>query len=78
MTKTSLVIFMAAIMIVGIVGTGMIPNAEALKSKGTGTSQYGSSTDICGLVSCSEYPGGKEAYKANWVMMFKITQVQVL
>ena len=49
----------------------MIPDAEALKSKGVGTSQYGSSTDICGLVSCSDYPGGKEAYKANWFLMFK-------
>ena len=71
MKKTSLVIFMATIMVIGTVGTGLIPDAEAKKASGVGTSQYGSSTDICGLVSCSDYPGGKEAYKSNWFLMFK-------
>ena len=70
MTKTSLVVFMAAIMVVGVLGTSIIPNAEALKGKGVGVSQYGSSTDVCGLVLCSEYPGGKEAYQEMWVLPF--------
>ncbi|WP_428324237.1 cupredoxin domain-containing protein [Nitrosopumilus sp.] len=66
MTKTSLVIFMAAIMVVGTVGMNLIPNAEALKSQGT----VSSSTDICGLMLCSEYPGGKTAYEDEWAKMF--------
>ena len=71
MTKLSLVIFIAAIMVVGVIGTSSIQNAEALKGKGVGSSQYGSSTDICGLVHCSEYPGGKEAYKENWSSSYR-------
>ena len=70
MTKTSLVIFMAAIMVVGVLGTSLTPNAEALKGKGVGVSQYGSSTDVCGLVLCSEYPGGKAAYQEMWTLSF--------
>ena len=70
MTKTSLVIFMTAIMVVGALGTSLTPNAEALKGKGVGISQYGSSTDICGLVLCSEYPGGKTAYQEIWTLSF--------
>ena len=71
MTKLSLVIFISAIMVVGVIGTGSIQNAEALKGKGVGISQYGSSTDICGLVMCSEYLGGKEAYKENWSSSYR-------
>ena len=70
MTKTSLVIFMTAIMVVGVLGTSLTPNAEALKGKGVGISQYGSSTDVCGLVLCSEYPGGKTAYQETWNLSF--------
>jgi hypothetical protein len=40
-------------------------DAEALKSKGTSSTQYGSSTNICGLDLCSNYPGGKAAWKAD-------------
>jgi hypothetical protein len=40
----------------------VIEDAEALKSQGTGTSKYGSSTNICGLQLCSEIPGGKDAW----------------
>lgn len=75
MRKTSLVIFMAAITTVGILGTSFTPDAEALKGKGVGVSQFGSSTDICGLVLCSEYPGGKEAYQTNWVISFRSSYV---
>ena len=70
MIKTSLVMFMAAIMVVGVLGTSFVSDAEALKGKGVGISQYGSVTDVCGLVLCSDYPGGKEAYKENWSSSF--------
>ena len=62
MTKTSLVIVMATIMVVGVLGTNFVSDADALKSK-NGASR---STDICGLVLCSDYPDGKEAFDANW------------
>lgn len=40
-------------------------DAEAIKSKGTSISQYGSSTGVCGLQLCSEIPGGKAAWMAQ-------------
>ncbi len=46
-------------------GTDYFTDADALKSKGTKTSQYGSSTGICGLDLCSNYPGGKAAWVAD-------------
>jgi hypothetical protein len=46
-------------------GTDYFTDANALKSKGTGTSSYGSSTGICGLDFCSNYPGGKAAWDAD-------------
>ena len=45
--------------------TDYFTDAEALKGKGVGTSSYGSATNVCGLQLCSEYPGGKEAWKAE-------------
>ena len=45
--------------------TDYFSDAEALKSQGTGTSQYGSSTGICGLDLCSNYPGGKAAWESD-------------
>ncbi len=62
MTKASLVIVMATIMVVGVFGTNFVSDADALKSK-NGASR---NTDICGLVLCSDYPGQKEAFDANW------------
>ena len=62
---------MAAIMVIGMIGSNVVPNAEALKGKGVGISQYGSNTNICGLVLCSEYSGGKEAYEENWTSSFR-------
>ena len=70
MTKTSLVMFMTAIMVVGILGTSFVSSAEALKGQGVKISQFGSSTDVCGLVLCSDYPGGKAAYKESWASSF--------
>jgi len=46
-------------------GTDYFTDADALKSKGTATSQYGSSTNICGLDLCSNYPGGKAAWVSD-------------
>jgi len=42
----------------------VIEEADAIKSKGTGTSQYGSATKflVCGGVLCSDYPGGYEQF----------------
>ncbi|MCV0431450.1 hypothetical protein [Nitrosopumilus sp.] len=46
-------------------GTDYFTDVDALKSKGTGTSQYGSSTGICGLDLCSKYPGGRAGWEAD-------------
>jgi len=60
--------YIAILAILPLFTTGLTTDytdAEALKSKGTATSQYGSSTDICGLQLCSEIPGGKSAWMAE-------------
>ncbi len=49
-------------------------DAEALKSQGTGTSQYGSG--ICGLQLCSEIPGGKAAWEAGQVPVAPVAPVE--
>ncbi len=58
--------YIAILAIVPLFTTGLttdyFTNADALKGKGVGTSQYGSSTNICGLQFCSEIPGGKAAW----------------
>ena len=46
-------------------GTSYFSDADALKGEGVRTAQYGSSTGVCGLQLCSEYPGGKEAWLAD-------------
>ena len=45
----------------------IVQEAEALKSKGTSTSQYGSATkfQVCGGMLCSEYPGGYEQFQKD-------------
>lgn len=40
-------------------------DAEAIKSHGTATPKFGSSTNICGVQLCSEIPGGKSAWEAE-------------
>ena len=45
--------------------TDYFTDADAVKSKGVGTSKYGSSTGICGLDLCSNYPGGRAAWEAD-------------
>ena len=60
------VLFTTTILLTGaIVASSSIQYADALKGKGVGISQYGSSTDICGLQLCSEIPGGKDAWMAE-------------
>ncbi|MHA7647436.1 DUF7482 domain-containing protein [Nitrosopumilus sp. S4] len=51
--------------------TDYFADANALKSKGTSTNQYGSSTGVCGVQLCSEIPGGKAA----WMEQQKSTPV---
>ena len=46
-------------------GTSYVQDAEAAKGQGVGSSKYGSSTNVCGLQLCSEYPGGKAAWIAE-------------
>ena len=46
-------------------GTDYLTDAEAVKGQGVGSSKYGSSTNICGLQLCSDYPGGKSAWNAD-------------
>ena len=72
-TKTTLVIFMTAIMFAGAVSftTDFIQTADAVKAQGVGHTKSGSASNICGLVLCSEYPGGKAAYQEDWVSSFK-------
>ncbi|MCH8324700.1 MAG: hypothetical protein IH813_06335, partial [Thaumarchaeota archaeon] len=45
----------------------VIEEADAIKSKGTASSQYGSATKfiVCGGVLCSEYPGGYEQFQKD-------------
>ena len=45
-------------------GTNYFADVEALKGEGVGSSKYGSSTNVCGLQLCSDYPGGKAAWNA--------------
>jgi hypothetical protein len=56
--------------------TDYFSDADALKSKGTGTSQYGSATGICGLQLCSEIPGGKAAWKAGQEQVTPVAPVE--
>ena len=49
-------------MVVGGLGTSNIPDVDALKSKNSAST----TTDICGLMLCSDYPGGKTTYQENW------------
>ena len=68
MTRTmSTVILMAVLMTTAtiVTSTDLIGDAYALKAKGVGTAKYGSSTNICGVQLCSDYPGGKSAWESE-------------
>ena len=66
---------MTVILFTGVGLSADIPTAEALKGKGVGLAKTGSASGICGLVLCSEYPGGKTAYDEDWVLAY-MTEVQ--
>ena len=56
---------MSAILFTAGLAADYFIDANALKSKGVGTNQYGSSTNVCGDKLCSEYEGGKAGYEAG-------------
>jgi hypothetical protein len=67
MNKSLRIIALLAILPLFTAGmtTDYFSDADAAKGSGVGTSKYGSSTGICGLDLCSNYPGGKAAWKAD-------------
>jgi len=71
MTRLNLAVIITAILMTGAAGLGndQIPNAEA-QSRGVYLASGGSASNVCGLMLCSEYPGGKAAYQANWASQF--------
>ena len=72
MTRTNLVMIMTAIMMTGVAGISfdVLPVADAAKGKGVPLLGVGSNSGICGLMLCSDYPGGKEAYQMQWSSQF--------
>ncbi len=71
--------YIALLAIIPLFTTGLttdyFTDANALKGKGVGTSQYGSSTDICGLQMCSEIPGGHAAWMKQQQMPAPVESV---
>jgi hypothetical protein len=63
--KIASILFMSAILFTAALAADYFIDANALKSKGVGTNQYGSSTNVCGDKLCSEYEGGKAGYEAG-------------
>ena len=78
MTKTIFsILLITTILLTGatVASIDLIQFAEAIKSQGTGTSKYGSSTNICGLQLCSEIPGGKAAWMEQQKMPTPVAPV---
>ena len=78
MTKTIFsILLITTILLTGatVASIDLIQFAEALKSQGTGSSKYGSSTNICGLQLCSEIPGGKAAWMEQQKMPTPVAPV---
>ena len=78
MTKTIFsILLITTILLTGatVASIDLIQFAEAIKSQGTGTSQYGSATNICGLQLCSEIPGGKAAWMEQQKMPTPVAPV---
>ena len=67
MNKSLRIIALLAILPLFTAGmtTDYFSDADAAKGAGVGTSKYGSSTGICGLDLCSNYPGGKAAWESD-------------
>ena len=57
MLTKNLIIAIAVISVFGVSGGSIVQQADA--------------TDICGLMFCADYPGGKEAYQKNWTNEFR-------
>ena len=70
MNRTILAIITTAALLSYITGlsTEIIPAIEAKKGAGVYLSSSGHSSGVCGLVLCSEYPGGRSAYEAIWTV----------
>ena len=62
--KITSILFMSAILFTAGLASDYFTDANAMKSKGVGTNQYGSSTNVCGDKLCQNYPGGKAGYEA--------------
>lgn len=78
MTKTIFsILLITTILLTGatVASIDLIQFAEGLKSQGTGSSKYGSSTNICGLQLCSEIPGGKAAWMEQQKMPTPVAPV---
>jgi len=56
--------------------TDYFTDAEAIKSQGTTTSKFGSSTNICGIQLCSDIPGGKIAWKTGSQKVIPVASVE--
>jgi hypothetical protein len=69
--------YIALLAIIPLFTTGLttdyFTNADAIRSHGTATAQYGSATDICGLQLCSEITGGHAA----WLKQQKMPELVV-
>jgi len=63
--KITSILFMSAILFTAGLASDYFTEANAMKSQGVGTNQYGSATNVCGLQLCSDYPGGKAGYEAD-------------
>ena len=63
MLTKNLIIAIAAIAVFGVSGGSIVQQADA--------------TDICGLMFCADYPGGKEAFQTNWYNEYRGITSQV-
>jgi len=71
--------YIALLAIVPLFTTGLttdyFTDADALRGKGVLISQYGSSTDICGVQLCSEIPGGHAVWMKEQTMSTSVAPV---
>ncbi len=75
--KITTILFMSAILFTAGLASEYFTDANAMKSKGTSISQYGSSTNVCGDKLCSEYEGGKAGYEAKKAAATKAIEEEI-
>ena len=75
--KITTILFMSAILFTAGLASEYFTDANAMKSKGTAISQYGSSTNVCGDKLCSEYEGGKAGYEAKKAAATKAIEEEI-